>query len=90
MYNLRRLFGRFWFIAVAAVMLVIFLTVASNNKTLNVYTGKDRGDGGRVIQQEVETEKPFESQDYANSEIGLTMKMPAGGDDHGNILKPGK
>ena len=78
MYNLRRLFGRFWFIAVAAVMLVIFLTVASNNKTLNVYTGKDRGDGGRVIQQEVETEKPFESQDYANSEIGLTMKIPAG------------
>lgn len=78
MYKLRRLFGRFWFLIVAAGMLLAFLTIASNNKTLDVYTGKDRGDGGRVIEQEVQTEKPFESQDYSNSEIGLTMKVPAG------------
>ena len=69
---------KYWFIIAAAVMLVVFLTYATGNKTLDVYTGSDRGDGGHVIEQTPETEKPFASQAYVNNEISLSMQIPDG------------
>ena len=78
MYRLRQIFGRFWFLIVAGVMLAIFLTIATGNKTLDVYTGLDRDDSGRVIEQEEETEKPFDSQAYVNPTVGLALQIPTG------------
>lgn len=55
------------------IILTIFITKCSQSSPLPAYGGD-----GEETPSPVPTSVPFDSQDYVNEEIGLTMKVPAG------------
>lgn len=81
--NLRRVFGRFWYLFAIAIMLAVFMTVATNKDGLDLYTN---GPSTYTVEPESESEKQVNSVTYRNKEVEMTLSVPEGWD---YVLKDG-
>lgn len=74
---LYRIFGRFWYIFVAAIMVAAFIIFMLGKKQLSVYDS-EHGKSRYTIEEEDVTEKPIVSSVYRNDTVDLSMRIPDG------------